>query len=138
MAKHGFKVFDSDMHIMEPPDLWERYIDRSFDAHAPRGRTSENVRDLRMIYPTVREWARTTARQTIRRAGKTSKEIRTSTATDAERGWTGGSPARRDGHRRHRRCRALSHSRSTRVGPFPDYGPAFRRGDGARLQRLAL
>ena len=27
MAKNGFKVFDSDMHIMEPPDLWERYID---------------------------------------------------------------------------------------------------------------
>jgi hypothetical protein len=24
MAKNGFSVFDSDMHIMEPPDLWER------------------------------------------------------------------------------------------------------------------
>jgi len=27
MAKNGFKILDSDMHIMEPPDLWERYID---------------------------------------------------------------------------------------------------------------
>jgi hypothetical protein len=27
MAKHGFKLLDSDMHIIEPPDLWERYID---------------------------------------------------------------------------------------------------------------
>lgn len=26
MAKQGYKVFDSDMHIMEPPDLWQRYI----------------------------------------------------------------------------------------------------------------
>ena len=43
MAKHGFKVFDSDMHIMEPPDLWERYIAREFKSEAPRGRTSENV-----------------------------------------------------------------------------------------------
>ena len=46
MAKHGFKVFDSDMHIMEPPDLWERYIAREFKSEAPRGRTSDNVRDL--------------------------------------------------------------------------------------------
>jgi hypothetical protein len=27
MAKNGFKVFDSDMHIVEPADLWERYIE---------------------------------------------------------------------------------------------------------------
>ena len=23
MAKNGMKVMDSDMHIIEPPDLWE-------------------------------------------------------------------------------------------------------------------
>jgi hypothetical protein len=28
--KNGFKVMDSDMHIIEPPDLWQRYIDRQF------------------------------------------------------------------------------------------------------------
>jgi uncharacterized protein len=51
MAKNGFKVFDSDMHIMEPPDLWQRYIDPEFRSLAPRGRTSENVRDLGLIFP---------------------------------------------------------------------------------------
>ena len=51
MAKNGFKVFDSDMHIMEPPDLWERYIAPEFRPSAPRGRTSENVRDLGLIFP---------------------------------------------------------------------------------------
>jgi uncharacterized protein len=35
MAKNGFKIIDSDMHIMEPPDLWERYIDAKFRALAP-------------------------------------------------------------------------------------------------------
>ena len=55
MAKSGFKILDSDMHIMEPPDLWERYIDRKFKARAPRGVTSTNVRDLRMVYPDGRE-----------------------------------------------------------------------------------
>jgi hypothetical protein len=27
MAYNGFKVVDSDMHIMEPVDLWQQYID---------------------------------------------------------------------------------------------------------------
>jgi predicted TIM-barrel fold metal-dependent hydrolase len=51
MGRGGFKVFDSDMHIMEPPDLWQRYIDPAYAARAPRGILSENVRDLRMQWP---------------------------------------------------------------------------------------
>ena len=51
MAKRGFKVFDSDMHIMEPPDLWERFIAPEYRSMAPRGVTSENVRDLRLQFP---------------------------------------------------------------------------------------
>jgi predicted TIM-barrel fold metal-dependent hydrolase len=51
MAKNGFKVFDSDLHVMEPPDLWERYIAPEFRSIAPRGRTSDNVRDLGVIIP---------------------------------------------------------------------------------------
>ena len=30
MAKNGFKVMDSDMHIIEPADLWERYMDPAY------------------------------------------------------------------------------------------------------------
>jgi predicted TIM-barrel fold metal-dependent hydrolase len=45
MAKNGFKVMDSDMHVMEPPDLWRRYIDRAFADRAPVGLTRE-FRDL--------------------------------------------------------------------------------------------
>ena len=63
MAKQGFKILDSDMHIMEPPDLWERYIDSKYKSQAPRGVTSDNVRDLRMVYPDGRDWARKTIRQ---------------------------------------------------------------------------
>ena len=29
MAKNGYRVMDSDMHIVEPADLWQRYIDLS-------------------------------------------------------------------------------------------------------------
>jgi predicted TIM-barrel fold metal-dependent hydrolase len=51
MAVDGFKVIDSDMHIMEPPDLWTRYIDAEFKDQAPIGRLSSNVRDLGLIWP---------------------------------------------------------------------------------------
>ena len=37
MATNGFKVMDSDMHIFEPPDLWQRYIDPKFEKRAPVG-----------------------------------------------------------------------------------------------------
>ncbi len=48
MAKAGFKVFDSDMHVMEPPDLWQRYIEPEFKEYAPKGITSKKLRELRM------------------------------------------------------------------------------------------
>lgn len=51
MAHRGFRVLDSDMHIMEPPDLWQRYIAAEFKTMAPVGRTSENVRDLGLSFP---------------------------------------------------------------------------------------
>ena len=36
MAKNSFKVFYSDMHIVEPADLWDWYIDPEFRYRAPR------------------------------------------------------------------------------------------------------
>jgi uncharacterized protein len=51
VARRGFKVFDSDMHIMEPPDLWQRFIAPEYRSMAPVGVTSENVRDLRLQLP---------------------------------------------------------------------------------------
>src|ERR1051326_3274361 len=47
MAKAGFRVLDSDLHIIEPPDLWERYIEAPFKHQAPRG-FAEWVLDLRI------------------------------------------------------------------------------------------
>jgi hypothetical protein len=37
MAKAGFRVPDSDLHTIEPPDLGARYIDAWFKHRAPRG-----------------------------------------------------------------------------------------------------
>lgn len=88
MAKQGFKILDSDMHVMEPPDLWERYIDRKYRSDAPRGLTSDNVRDLRMVYPDGREWARRTTRQNRSDRGHNFERNQEFYRTYAERGWT--------------------------------------------------
>jgi len=36
MAKNGFRVMDSDLHTMEPDDLWERYLEPPFKKFAPK------------------------------------------------------------------------------------------------------
>ena len=37
MARNGFRVFDADLHINEPPDLWARYIEPKYRDRAPVG-----------------------------------------------------------------------------------------------------
>ncbi len=36
MSKNGYRVIDSDLHLMEPPDLFEKYMDTSFLDKAPK------------------------------------------------------------------------------------------------------
>jgi predicted TIM-barrel fold metal-dependent hydrolase len=55
MAKQGFKVFDSDLHVIEPPDLWARYIAPEFRSRAPVGLISENLRELGVRMPGIPE-----------------------------------------------------------------------------------
>ena len=52
MAKNGFKVLDSDMHVHEPWDLWLNYIDPEFRDRAPVG-TSKDPMDMN----TAVDWA---------------------------------------------------------------------------------
>ena len=35
MAKRGFRVMDSDLHTMEPDDLWQRHLDEPFRKFTP-------------------------------------------------------------------------------------------------------
>jgi predicted TIM-barrel fold metal-dependent hydrolase len=36
MAREGYLILDSDLHMMEPDDLWARYLDEPYRANAPR------------------------------------------------------------------------------------------------------
>ncbi len=87
MAKNGFRVFDSDMHVMEPVDLWERYIAPEFRSLAPRGVTSENVRDLRIVFPDEKP-DETRVGRTPRR-GRNYRRNQALYRNDAARGWNG-------------------------------------------------
>jgi uncharacterized protein len=87
VAKNGFRVFDSDMHVMEPPDLWERYIAAEFRAIAPRGVLSENVRDLRITFPDQNVKGLPIRRRT--RQGRNYERNQALYRGDAARGWSG-------------------------------------------------
>ena len=47
MSVNGYRVADSDMHVMEPPDLWQRYIAPEWRHAAPVG-LNELHRDMRV------------------------------------------------------------------------------------------
>ena len=53
MHKH-FKVLDSDIHIIEPSDLWQCYIDAEFRERAPSG-LSEDAGDWASGYSAFAE-----------------------------------------------------------------------------------
>ena len=89
MAKDGFLIFDSDMHIMEPPDLWQRYIDERYKSAAPVGITSENVRDLRISWPDLAKIADGTGAggTTINRRGHNYEKNQVLYKEHSSRGW---------------------------------------------------
>ena len=89
MARNHFKVLDSDMHLMEPVDLWQRYIDSPFKDRAPRGLTSVNVRDLRMAHADGRLWGLPpTHGQRNANQGHNFRKNQSIYRSHAERGWT--------------------------------------------------
>ena len=47
MALRDNVICDSDLHVMEPPDLWERYMEPAYAHAAPKGQT-ELPRDMRV------------------------------------------------------------------------------------------
>jgi uncharacterized protein len=47
MAVDGLRIADSDMHVMEPADLWQRYMDSSWGTAIPVG-LNELERDMRV------------------------------------------------------------------------------------------
>jgi len=89
--KNDFKVMDSDMHIIEPPDLWQRYIDPAFKDQAPRGNTNR-VADLSMVGPDGSPWGRSPKNTPLpgqMRQGQSFERNQERFKPYEEMGWTG-------------------------------------------------
>ena len=94
MAKNGFKAMDSDMHVFEPADLWQRYIDRKYLERAPKG-LNRSFRDLGIevdgkVLPIPRNPenpALAKYRQDFLRKNTATRENETSTAFHKYRRW---------------------------------------------------
>ena len=137
MAHGNLKVLDSDIHIIEPPDLWQRYIDPAFRDRAPQGLT-EDAGDLRLARD-GKPWGRVAADadRSRRRHGHDHAQEPGALAAVPGTGLDLEGSGRGDGHRGHRRRGDLSLARSLRPG-HSRHGAATRRCHGARVQRLAL
>ena len=44
MAKNGYKVLDSDLHVLEPADLYTTYMDPKWGDRIPRGKAPLSLR----------------------------------------------------------------------------------------------
>ena len=91
MAKSGYKIIDSDMHVMEPPDLWQRYTDDKYKPYAQIGVTSDNVRDLRTVHPDGAPWgakSRGVRAPVNLHRGHNFQRNQALYATHAARGWS--------------------------------------------------
>jgi predicted TIM-barrel fold metal-dependent hydrolase len=89
MARNGFKAIDSDMHIIEPVDLWERYIDAPFKHLAPHG-TVNSPSDLNIFHPDGKFWGRSPDRavDTGRPPGQRSAQTNALYKPHADRGYS--------------------------------------------------
>src|SRR5947199_9531785 len=88
MANRNFKVLDSDIHIIEPQDLWPRYIDTAYRERAPQGLT-EDAGDLRLAID-GKPWSRVAvdADRNRRRRGHDYAKNQERWQPFQERGWT--------------------------------------------------
>jgi hypothetical protein len=50
MARDGFKIFDSDMHVFEPHDLYLRHMDPKWGDRIPRGEPRTRHGQIRFSY----------------------------------------------------------------------------------------
>lgn len=90
MAKQGFKVIDSDLHLIEPPDVFEKHADAQFKDRVPAG-LNDGLRDIRLIDPAsggywgMQEMTRPNLPGGFGRQSSKDEDVY---RKDAERGWT--------------------------------------------------
>jgi len=124
----AYNVIDADGHILEPLDLWEKYIDPKFRDRAPKIVKGENGKDQLVIEEHqvgISRIGAVGARQGVVEADTMARQARRFRSAQAHPG---------HGRRRHRRRLSLSEPRSVRGR---DPRSRARRRHLPRLQPLA-
>ena len=112
--KNGMLVADSDMHVFEPPDLWQRYIDPAYRHAAPVGLT-EMRRDMRVKVKSHVVLRIGAVRPVDPAAAASGRPTHDPPTPHAEaRGWDPTSQLRGDGRRGPRRRGAVPDPRALR------------------------
>ena len=135
MARNGFRILDCDLHVMEPPDLWQRYTDDKFKHLAPIGVGS--WRDVRMKHPDGTSWGRPDIGSEALREGTAVAKGSARYQPYGDRGWSAESQV--DAMDAEGIDVAVLVS-VARLG-YPcraEYEPAPCGGPGPRIQQLAL
>ena len=60
MARDGYLILDSDLHMMEPGDLWATYLEAPFDQNPPKffGGQQSELKETEKTRPALtRSWA---------------------------------------------------------------------------------
>ena len=50
MARDGYKILDSDMHVFEPYDLYEKYMEAKWGERIPRGKPRTKHGQIKFTY----------------------------------------------------------------------------------------
>ena len=136
MALNGYRVMDSDMHVMEPADLWQRYIEPRLPRPGagrhhglPRRHPPDARRGGHLPLPGGAMEGNDKVVAQCERFGRLEKF-----REFESRGWDAHTPARSHGRRRHRRRGPVSHPRPLRARQGVRRRRARRRHI-ARLQR---
>ncbi len=151
MARDGYLILDSDLHMMEPGDLWARYLDEPWRANPPRffgGQQQQlaeskedkantdsimgmEVQGLAIPAHNMQQGATVSSRELRRRSRARHPHFNVARA----RGYRCALDPDRDGHRGDRRRGHVRHARP--ADPVPRRSRArLRRRPGARLQQL--
>ena len=144
MGLRDHVICDSDLHVMEPPDLWERYIDPAYAHAAPVGLGDAPRHAGAGEEPHPAPDGQRPARNVEGRRAGWRPEHDDVYADSQARGWDAAVAGRRDGRRGTRPRRALPvpwavRARHRLVEQIGGDGlePDYRDGDRPRLQRLA-
>ena len=75
MSKAGFRVLDSDLHVIEPSDLYDRCLDPAYRDRRRHARVLDRLPALRLALPPRRRTCSSSCRSPSRASGRSYEGV---------------------------------------------------------------